>query len=326
MLKRLIISFNKKNEQAIRNQYLSLLQALKAEMVKQGVATFVNFVEEDMEVADMPDDAVEVTDVTNATTGATVTTMETGGIADMSADARNTEDTLYITDIPAHLDILKLWGYYAVALTHDYNKNVSFRNASYLIEGLEGLEYSYLDKVYRRMAGIPWDILETERLYVRESTVKDVDDFYRIYKEPSITYYMEDLFEEPDMERMYMKNYIKRVYGFYEYGMWTVILRETGQIIGRAGLSVRDGYNLPELGFVIEVEQQGKRFATEVCRAILSYAKDELQMDGVQALVCDENKASLALLRGLGFIYQENVTEGGQDYQLWIKDLTGEKE
>jgi len=288
MLKKLIILLNKKNEQAIRNQYISLLQVLKADMMKQGVATFVNFVEEDMEVADMSD------------------------------------DTLYITDTPAHLDMFKLWGYYAVALTHDYNKDVSFRNASYLIEGLEGLEYNYLDKVYRRMAGIPWDILETERLYVRESTVKDVDYFYRIYKEPSITYYMEDLFEEPDMERMYMKNYIRRVYGFYEYGMWTVILKETGQIIGRAGLSVRDGYDLPELGFVIEVAQQGKGLATEVCRAILAYAKDELQMDGVQALVCEKNKASIALLHGLGFIYQENVTESGQDYQLWIKDLIGE--
>jgi len=78
------------------------------------------------------------------------------------------------------------------------------------------------------------------------------------------------------------------------------------------------------LGFVIEVAQQGKGLATEVCRAILAYAKDELQMDGVQALVCEKNKASIALLHGLGFIYQENVTESGQDYQLWIKDLIGE--
>lgn len=332
MLKKLIILFNKKNEQAIRNQYMSLLQTLKNEMKSQGVATIVNFVEEDMDKEqpdDTTEDAVEVTDVTNDTTDITVTADETDVVEDTDEIfeyTRDIENTIYITDTPAHFDMFKLWGYHAVALIHDYNKDASFRNVSYLIDGLEGLEYNYLDKVYRRMAGIPWDILETERLYVRESTVKDVDDFYRIYKEPSITYYMENLFEEPDMERMYMKNYIRRVYGFYEYGMWTVILKKTGHIIGRAGLSVRDGYDLPELGFVIEVEHQGQGYATEVCSAILAYAKEELQMEGVQALVCAENKASIALLKNLGFFYKENVTEGGQDYQLWIKDLIGEKE
>lgn len=322
MLNKLIILLNKKNEQAIRNQYLSVIQALKTEMEKQGVVLLVNFVEDNVNVEDVSDSLESTTDTTIVTETTDITT----GATDVPEDTQYIESILYITDTPAHFDVLKLWGYHAVALIHDCNKDVSFRNASYLIEGLEGLEYSYLDKVYRRMIGEPWDILETERLYVRESTVKDVDDFYRIYKEPSITYYMENLFEEPDMERMYMKNYIKRVYGFFEYGMWTVILKETGQIIGRAGLSVRDGYDLPELGFVIEVAQQGKGLATEVCNAILAYAKDELQMDGVQALVCEDNKPSLALLKGLGFSYQENVTEGGQDYQLWIKDLIGEKE
>ena len=315
MLKKLIILLNKKNEQAIREKYISLIQALKIEMSKQGVTTLVNFVEENLSIEGdtAPEDEIakRAEDTQNATEPTGTTTDATDGM-------------LYITDTPAHLNLLKLWGHYAVAIIHDYNKDATFRNASYLIEGMEGLEYNYLDKVYRRMAGLPWDILETERLYVRESTVRDVDDFYRIYKEPSITYYMEDLFEQPDMERLYMKNYIKRVYGFYEYGMWTVILKETGQIIGRAGLSVRDGYDLPELGFVIEVSQQGKGLATEVCRAILDFARYELQMDGVQALVCEANMPSLALLRGLGFVYREYVSEGGQDYQLWIKDLNGD--
>lgn len=301
MLKKLIILFNKNSEQFVTDKYMSVLHALKQELERHDLLLIWRFVEDNEKEI--------ITDEDN----------------DSQSYDTNFKNNLYITDTPAYFDVLKLWGYYAVALIHDYNKEVSFRNADYLIEGLEGLEYKYLDKVYRRLAGRPWDILETERLFVRESTVKDVDDFYRIYKEPSITYYMEDLFKEPDMERMYMKNYIRRVYGFYEYGMWTVILKETGQIIGRAGLSVRDGYELPELGFVIEVEHQREGYATEVCRAILTYARDELQMEGVQALVCEENKASISLLKSLDFAYKENVTESGQDYQLWIKDLVGER-
>ena len=151
--------------------------------------------------------------------------------------------------------------------------------------------------------------------------MEDVDEFYRIYREPSITYYMENLFEQPDMEKAYIKNYIRQVYGFYGYGLWTVLLKETGQVIGRAGLSVRDGYELPELGFVIETSQQRKGYAYEVCKAILNYTKEELQFGAVQALVQEENKASVSLLNRLGFTYREKVYEEGTDYLLYVKTL-----
>lgn len=228
---------------------------------------------------------------------------------------------LYITDSPEIFEILRLKGFYAAALLHDGNGGASFNGNCYILEGLEGVEHSYLEDVYRRLAGQPWDILETKRLKVRESTVEDVDEFYRIYREPSITYYMENLFEEPDMEKAYIKNYIRQVYGFYGYGLWTVLLKETGQIIGRAGLSVRDGYELPELGFVIEAAQQRKGYACEVCRAILDYTEKQLQFDAVQAMVKKDNKASVSLLNKLGFAYQKNVYEEGTDYHLYVKRL-----
>ena len=175
--------------------------------------------------------------------------------------------------------------------------------------------------MYRRLAGIPWDILETERLYIRESTVEDVADFYRIYSGPSITDYLEDLFANPDEERAYMENYIHHMYGFYGFGMWTVIEKAGRRIIGRAGLDVREGYELPELGFVIEKEYQGKGYAKEACDAILTYAKEELAFDRVQALVEEENRASLQLLTNLGFTYEKKVTERSINYQLMIKNL-----
>lgn len=228
---------------------------------------------------------------------------------------------LYITDSPEIFEALKLKGCYVAALMHDGNSGVSFQGNCYILQGLDGVEYAYLEDVYRRLAGQPWDILETKRLKVRESTVEDVEDFYRIYREPSITYYMENLFDQPDMEKAYIKNYIRQVYGFYGYGLWTVLLKETGQVIGRAGLSVRDGYELPELGFVIEAAQQRKGYACEVCRAILDYAKEELRFDAVQALVKEENKASVSLLNKLGFTYRKKIYEEGTDYLLYVKTL-----
>jgi len=96
-------------------------------------------------------------------------------------------------------------------------------------------------------------ILETDRCLVRETTVEDVEEFYRIYREPSITYYMEDLFPDPAEEREYVRNYIREIYGFYGYGLWTVLCKEKNEVIGRAGLSWRQGFDVPELGFVMKI-------------------------------------------------------------------------
>ena len=97
--------------------------------------------------------------------------------------------------------------------------------------------------------------------------------------------------------------------------------RKTGRIIGRAGLDVREGYELPELGFVIEKASQRKGYGKEVGIAILNYAKEELFFDSVQALVEKENLASVRLLEYLGFTYERDVTERGREYQLLEKKL-----
>lgn len=257
--------------------------------------------------------------------GAELVIMETEG--DISAETTvlleryKKEELLFIADSREIFLHLYNKGYYVIALYHEGNRQVSFEEAFYAVEDVQQLKLKSYDEVYRRLAGLPWDILETERLKVRESTVSDVPDFYGIYAEPSVTYYMEDLFQDPDEECAYMEAYIRQVYGFYGFGMWTVLLKETGQIIGRVGLSVRAGYELPELGFVIAVPFQGKGFAFEVCSAVLAYAKEELLFDRVQALVQEKNAASRSLLAKLGFEYEKNVIEDNREYCLMIKQL-----
>ncbi len=230
------------------------------------------------------------------------------------------EDLLFITDDAKMLQQLLAGDYYGIAFYHEKNRDVFFEGAVYAVEDISQLSRRSYEEAYRRLARLPWDILETGRLKVRESTVEDVEAFYRIYADPSITCYMEDLFQDPDEERAYMETYIRQFYGFYGFGMWTVIYKETGQIIGRAGLSIREGYDLPELGFVIDVAFQKRGLAFEVCSEILRYAKAELLFDTVQALAEPENAASLRLLARLGFVFERIVVENGKTYHLLIKE------
>lgn len=231
------------------------------------------------------------------------------------------EDILFVADNPATLRELLEAGCYAIAFYHERNQAAVFRGTQYAVEKVEELSPVSYEEAYRRLAGLPWDILETENLKVRESTVADVEDFYRIYAAPSITYYMEDLLQDRAEERAYMQSYIRNVYGFYGFGLWTVLHKGENRIIGRAGLSVREGYDIPELGFVIDAAYQKRGYGYEVCQAILRYARDELGFEKVQALVKQENTASLKLLRKLGLKVQRKVNERNGEYLLAVRNL-----
>lgn len=192
----------------------------------------------------------------------------------------------------------------------------------YAIETIEGdLEESvyvtYLEHVRSRFRGEPCHILETERCRVREITTEDVDRLYEIYADPQITEFMENLYEKREDEIAYTKEYIRCHYGFYDFGMWIVEDRESGRVIGRAGFDMREGYETPELGFMICREFQRRGYAKEVCRALLSYGKEELGFDLVGSFTDPANTASVCLLEQLGFVYQ------GQES---VNSVKGDKE
>lgn len=189
----------------------------------------------------------------------------------------------------------------------------------YVLEG-EGefdpdeFDEEYFESIYRRLNKIPLDILETERCMLRETWIPDLDSFYEIYSDPSITMYMEDLMERSEEEK-YTENYRDLIYEIYGHGIWTVVLKETGEIIGRAGLDERAGYDRPELGFVIGTKWQRKGFAEEVCRGILKWASEN-DIDEVMSITEPENIASVNLLRKLGFTRSERFDD---KRDIWIK-------
>lgn len=227
-------------------------------------------------------------------------------------------DTLYITDSEAAYHALRQQGKYALPYRHEGNHDSDFSGALYVIEQIEEIGYETIDMAYRRLAGLPWEILATERCIVRETIVEDADSFYRIYAEPEITKYMENLYTDRDEEIAYIRDYREKVYGFYGYGMWTVLTKE-GTVIGRAGISWREGFDMPELGFVIGLPWQRQGYAYEVCSAVLTYAREELGFEQVQALVMEGNDISKNLCRKLGFQFLEKVSAGGNIYERMVR-------
>ena len=221
---------------------------------------------------------------------------------------------LYMTDCELTASYLEKAGYPVLGFSHEGNRQETFSDIRFLAESWEALETDYLEQVYRRYKKLPWHILSTKRCQIRETVEEDVDAFYRIYEDPSITRYMEGLYEDREEERRYITEYRRSMYEFYGFGIWTVILRSTGEIIGRAGITLRSEEELPELGFVIGVPWQKQGIAKEVCRAILAYGRDRLYLDRIQAFVEPGNQVSEGLLTDLGFAFQGEYEEQGKQY------------
>lgn len=228
----------------------------------------------------------------------------------------NRPEDIWVTDDKIQAGMLKKEGKAVLIYLHEGNRDEDFSGFLYGVEEPENLDAEYLEHAYRRIRRLPCTVLETERCVVRETTVADVDDFFDIYSDPSITEYTEGLYPTKEEERRYAEEYIDKVYSFYEFGVWTVLEKASGKVIGRAGFSVRPEYDLPELGFVIGIPWQGQGYAYEVCRAILDYGFEELEFEAVQTLVEPENKKSLRLCERLGFLPKENVKMNQKEYIL----------
>lgn len=172
----------------------------------------------------------------------------------------------------------------------------------YAVESLAELDIEYLERVRRRYNHIPWDIGETERCLIRELSLSDLPALYELYAKPGMTDFVEPLYDyETELE--YQKAYIENMYGFYEYGMWLVFSKETGKLIGRAGLEH------DELGYMIAPELQNLGYATEVCRFIIDYARENTDFEELYCRIDERNTASVRLAKKLGFTNSGQVDE-----------------
>lgn len=228
------------------------------------------------------------------------------------------KETLYITDHEEICNQLLEEQANVLVWLHDENKGQNLSKAPYAIEELKEADYLYLERIYDRFMGNPWLIAKTQRCRIREMKEEDLDAVYEIYEHPSITRYMEGLYEDREQELEYIRSYIQNAYKFWGYGTWIIERKEDRKIIGRAGFNLREGFEKPELGFVIGKQYQRQGYAYEVCKTLLEIGKNDYEFEAVQILVKKENQPSVSLCKKLGFEFVNKVMEQGEEYLYYI--------
>ncbi len=172
----------------------------------------------------------------------------------------------------------------------------------------EELSQAYLRRIWCKTQRLPVLIAETERLLIRESVEEDAEAFYELYQDAECRKYLElppvdGIPEQIGAYRKYITDYQNGQYAFYEYGMWTLVEKNSGTVVGRAGLEqqiITEDQVGVTLGYAILPQHRGKGYATEACQAILAYCKECEYTEKVYVKIDKENKASMTVYHKLG--------------------------
>ena len=115
-------------------------------------------------------------------------------------------------------------------------------------------------------------IIETERLGLREYTPDDFDALHEIMSDPETMQHYPAPFDEERTRGWIAWNLDN--YRRYGFGLWAVVLKETGEMIGDCGVTLQniDGETLPEIGYHIHKKHWRKGYAKEAARAVRDWA------------------------------------------------------
>ena len=154
-----------------------------------------------------------------------------------------------------------------------------------------------------RKAGIPVEIARTDQLLIRETIDSDISELYRIGTDQAVRKYIAPMQPTLEEEIIYTKAYVRHMYAFYDFGLWTVLKKDAyGQerVIGRAGLfpSERLAGQI-EMGYMIAPECQENGYGKEAAEIVLRYAFNVLDLEEVHLFAEKENKASVKLAETL---------------------------
>lgn len=218
-------------------------------------------------------------------------------------------ETLPVTDNPKVYPLISP----ALVIIKDESDIDRFSGATYFCMDPQDNDPVYFERIWKRINKLPWIIARTERLIIRETIEEDVDSFYIMYKDHEMTRFTDKVYEYPEEEKKYVREYRDRVYSIYGYGIWTLLRKKDSAVIGRAGLVSRGEADEVEIGFAIGRDYQRKGYAREAVSKCIEIAR-ELEFKKVNALVMPENIASSGLLKSLGFVMAGEEESGNARY------------
>lgn len=159
--------------------------------------------------------------------------------------------------------------------------------------------------------------LETGRLVLRKLTTDDVDALFRVWGDAETMRFFPEALSREQVTAL-----IERQLQRHERdgtGLWAVVLNETGEVIGDAGLLVQDvdGASELEIAYHLRRDCHGRGYATEAAKAWRDWAFSYLGKTRLISLVRPENLPSCRVAERVGMSIERETVRAGLKHLVY---------
>lgn len=163
-------------------------------------------------------------------------------------------------------------------------------------------------------------ILTTERLILREFELADTDALLQVLGDPIGMQYYPAPFPREEVDEWIRRNRAR--YRDAGFGIWAMVLRNSGELIGDCGCFVREleGNHECELGWHVRRDLWNRGYATEAARECSEYAFSQLGMQRIIALVRPENLSSCRVAEKNGMRCDRVIFWRGYDHCVYVRN------
>ena len=152
----------------------------------------------------------------------------------------------------------------------------------------------------------------TSRLCLREFTLADAPFVLQLLNDPDFIRFITDKGVRTLAEaEAYLQDGPLASYAANGFGLWAVVHRQTGRLLGMCGLIRRPDVPHVDVGYALMPEARGLGYAAEAAAAARAYGLDVLALPRVVGFIDPANRASARVLQAIGLHSQGMVALPG---------------
>ena len=146
-------------------------------------------------------------------------------------------------------------------------------------------------------------ILESKRLYLKEFSIDDEEDLFRLNGNADVMKYI----HPPETDINVIKKEINKIINYYSdnpgLGVWAGYEKQSDEFIGFFELAHLDTTDEIEVGYRLFKEFWGQGYATEMTKVLIDYGFNKMGLEQIAGITHPENISSQNVLLKSGLTY-----------------------
>ena len=161
-------------------------------------------------------------------------------------------------------------------------------------------------------------IIETKRLELCKVTLDDAPFILSLLNTPGWLKFIGDrgVGTIEDAQKYIHERFFKS-YEDNGFGMYIIKLKNGDTPIGLSGLVKRPTLEDVDIGYALFDDFAGKGYAFEATKGVYNYGKTTLGLKRIVAIVNQDNKLSIKLLKKLGFYFEKMIISGEDELRFY---------